>query len=249
MATLAEMREGVRQRLGEPLPQSPSPKAVMQSVCTHVQSLFFNRLANTGRAWTVGEPYRLTVVANRDEYVLNVGPEWGKALDVYTIDTGNPFFISRSIPFWNVQDIHFNWSELSGYDLLSPWPGMSPHNVQRMAFYRTPDGSVCVKVQPAPQLSATYEILYSTGSWASEASLDESPLLAEHHALPEIRAAMSLLPLTKWGDDAKENRERRKEFAMSFARDESILFDDFQNYVRNINGSRMARMATMSFDS
>jgi hypothetical protein len=248
MASLAEMRENVRQRLGEPLPQSPSPKATLQSVCTHVQSLFFNRLANTGRAWTVGEPYRLTVSGGRDQYLLNVGPEWGKALDVYTVDPGNPFHIGRSIPFWNVQDIHFNWTELYGYSFLSPWPGMSPHNAQRMAFFRTPDGSVYLKIQPRPQLTTTYEILFSTGSWASEASLDESPLLAEHHALPEIRACMSLLPLTKWGDDQKENRERRKEFAESLGRDDAILFEDYQNYVRNINGSRMMKMATMSID-
>jgi hypothetical protein len=245
MATLAEMRESCRQRLGEPLPQSPSPKAILQSVCTHVQSLLFNRLANTGRAWTVGEPYRLTVVSGRDVYLLNVGPEWGKALDVYTIDGSNPFHTSRSIPFWNVQDIHFNWSELYGYNFLSPWPGI---NAQRMAFFRTPDGSVSVKIQPIPQLTATYEILYSTGSWASEASLDESPLLAEHHALPEVRACMSLLPLTKWGDDQKENRERRKEFAASLGRDDSILFEDYQNYVRNINGNKMSQMVTMGFD-
>jgi hypothetical protein len=248
VATLSEMRENCRQRLGEPLPQSPTPKQTLQAVCTHVQSLFFNRLANTGRAWTVGEPYRLTVSAGRDEYTLNVGSEWGKALDVYTIDASNQYFISRSIPFWNVQDIHFNWSDLYGYDLLSPWPGMSPHTAQSMAFYRTPDGSVYVKIQPKPQLSTTYEILFSTGAWAGDASLDESPLLVEHHALPEVRACISLLPLTKWEDDAKENRERRKEFAMSLKNDEEILLEDYQNYVRNINGSRMSRMATLSFD-
>jgi hypothetical protein len=248
MASLAEIKQDVRVALMQPRAQRPTSQAILQAVCTHVQSALFNRLSNTGKAWTVGTPYILTVQPNIDTYTLNVGTEYGKALDVSVYDPSNPVLIARSIPFWNVQDMNFNWG-LPANIAEAYWsPDGSPNTAQRMAFFRDPVGQVFVKVYPIPQLDAQYEILWAQGLWADEAGLDESPLLAEHHQFPRVRAALALLPHASWFDSEPDNRERRKELAQSLQYEEAIFRSDFDDYVANINNSRMTQLYTMSFD-
>src|SRR6267142_6887586 len=123
MASLRQMADNVRLRLGSPRINRPSKLAVMQAVCTHVQSSIFNRVGPASKGWTIGS-VPLSVASGQDTYTLNVGTEFGRAVDVYTVDSSNPSHIERSIPFWNIQDMHFNW----GY----------PSNIA--SSFLTPDG-------------------------------------------------------------------------------------------------------------
>jgi hypothetical protein len=247
MPSLAEIKQDVRVALMQPRAQAPTSQAILQAVCTHVQSALFNRLSNTGKAWTVGQPYILTVQGGVDIYPLNIGTEYGKALDVYTYDPSNPVHIERSIPFWNVQDLQFNWG-LPANIAEAYWsPDGSPNTAQRMAFFRDPEGGVNVRVFPIPQLTAQYVILWAQGDWYDSA-LDSSPLLSEHHQFPRTRASLSLLPHCRWFDDEAENRERRKELAQSLQYEEAIFKEDFDVYVAGINNSRMTQMYVMGID-
>jgi hypothetical protein len=80
---------------------------VKQSVLSYCQRLI-NRVNNTGRAWTLSE-VNLDVSAGQDTYTLNVGSEYGKAIDIYTVDDSNPNHIERSIPFFETQNMQFDW--------------------------------------------------------------------------------------------------------------------------------------------
>lgn len=248
MAALRDMAAGVRLRLGEPRINRPSKRAVMQAVVTHVQSSIFNRISSTGKGWTISEVPLSVVASGQETYTLNVGTEFGQAVDVYTVDSSNPSHIPRSIPFWNIQDLDFNWGYPNNIASSFLTPDGSPNTATRMAFYRDGVGDVYVKVRPIPQLAASYVCLYSIGNWVDTASLDASPLLSEYHMLPEVRAAISLLPQTSWDDDPKINAEYRKNFSLSLKNDEAIFMRDFENAIRNQQGSKMATVNTLSFD-
>jgi hypothetical protein len=247
MASLRQMAENVRLRIGEPRINRPSKRAVMQSVVTHVQSSIFNRISSTGKGWTIDE-VPLSVASGQETYTLNVGSEFGQAVDVYTVDPGNPSHIPRSIPFWNVQDAHFNWGYPNNIASSFLTPDGSPNTATRIAFYRDSVGDVYAKVFPIPQLAALYQVMFSVGNFIDTAGIDSSPLLSEYHMLPEVRAGLSLLPQSEWSDDSKVNTEKRKDLALSLKNDEAIFRNDFENAIRTQQGSKMACVNTLSFD-
>ncbi len=217
----------------------------MQAVCTHVQSSIFNRVGPTGKSWTIDQVI-LSVASGQDTYTLNVGSEFGRAIDVYTYDPSNPSHIERSIPFWNIQDMHFNWGYPNNVASSFLTPDGSPNTATRIAFYRNNVGDVSVKVAPIPMLNANYQVLFSIGNFIDTAGLDSSPLLSEFHMLPEVRAAISLLPQTEWHDG--DNSGQRKEFATALKNDEAIFIRDFENAIRNQVNSKMGLVYTMSID-
>lgn len=248
MASLRQLADNVRLRLGEPRINRPSKRAVMQAVVTHVQSSIFNRISSTGKGWTVDEA-PLSVASGQETYTLNVGTEFGQAVDVYTVDPSNPSHIPRSIPFWNIQDLHFNWGYPNNIASSFLTPDGSPNTATRIAFYRDSVGDVYAKVFPIPQLPASYQVLFSVGNFIDTAGIDSSPLLSEYHMLPETRAAISLLPQSQWDNDPKINAEYRKDFALSLKNDEAIFKSDFDNAIRNQTGSKMMVVSTLSIDA
>ena len=248
MPSFAEMAQSVRLRLGECRANRPSKRAVLQAVVTHVQSGLFNRIGPLEKGWTVGET-TLSVAAGQDTYTLNVGSEFGLVEEVYTYDPSNPSHIERSIPVWNRHDLHFNWGYPNNIASSFLTPDGSPNTAERMAFYRDAVGDVSVRVFPPPQLAADYIVVYTLGDFISTSSISSIPLLGEYHALFEVRATMALLPSAEWVDDAKENRERRREYALSLSKEESLFAPNFESAIRNQMGSKMAHVYTMSIDS
>lgn len=247
MPSLQQMAQNVRVRLGECRINRPSKRAVLQAVVTHVQNTLFNRISQLEKGWTVGQT-TLPVAANQDTYTLNVGSEFGFAEEVYTSDPSNPSHIERSIPIWNRHDMHFNWGYPNNIANSFLTPDGSPNTATRMAFYRDDVGDVSVKVFPIPQLAAQYIVYYTIGDFIGTAGFDSIPLLSEYHALCEIRAATALLAQSSWSDDRKEDRETRKELGMSLKNEEALFAVNFDNAVRNQQGSKMACVQTLSID-
>lgn len=247
MPSLKQMSDNVRLRLGECRINRPSRRAVLQAVVTHVQNTLFNRISPLEKGWAVGE-VGLPVAANQDTYTLNVGTEFGLAEEVYTADPSNPSHIPRSIPIWNRHDMHFNWGYPNNIASSFLTPDGSPNTATRMAFYRDDVGDVSVKVFPPPQLAAQYVVYYTIGDFISTAGFDSIPLLSEYHALCEIRAAQALLAQASWSDDKKEDRESRKELGLSLKNEEAMFVPNFENAIRNQQGSKMACVNTLSID-
>lgn len=247
MPSFRQMRSNVRLRLDEPRAQQPSDRAVLQKVADYAQRLI-NRANNTGRAWTLQETI-LNVTSGQDTYTLNVGSEYGKAIDIYTVDDSNPNHIERSIPFFEVQNMQFDWGVPNnagnwflGYD-------GSPNTAQRMGISRTVEGDVVVRVFPVPQLAASYVIQFSTGFVVGNVSLDTTVLLEQHHALPETQAALSLLSRARWSDSSADDRDRRKDLSQSLQYDMEVFNKDFEDFIRSgISGAKMGHIATMGID-
>lgn len=238
MATLQEMAANCRIRLVDPLPQSPSLRHMFQMVKDSTQTAF-NRLANTGKAWATNE-VQLNVSSGTEDYLIPVGVSFGKPLQVLTYYPQNPSTIERYVDFYDLTDLNFNWpfpQNLGSW--IGNWDG-SPNTAMRMAFFRVGGSDeVWVRVKPIPQLSATYTITYSIGNWVNDAALADSPLLSQFHQLFEVWACQSALPHSSWWADERENRERRKELAVSLKNDEMRFLPDWEMHIHSIHLDHM----------
>lgn len=223
------------------MPQRPSRRYLLQLATTNLQS-FFNEIQATGRAWAVGDqPIILTVASGQSEYILPVGDEWGRPLDVYTTDPSNSSFIEQQIEFTELGDRLMGWD---GPRNSQGYLDSAGHAVQRMMFYKRQfSNDQYVSVWPVPTGSSSYKILYSVGEWSTQMSLDDSPLLTQHHALLTVKTAMDALPGSSWWADGtnaeKENRIRRNELRESFSGRLPILMDSFKRHIKNISQPRM----------
>lgn len=243
---LRDIPTAARIELIEPLSQRPSRRYLLQLATTNLQS-FFNEIQATGRPWAIGDqPLTLTVAPEQADYVLPVGNEFGRVMDVTTYDPSNPSHIERQIPFWELADQRGDWNgprnaQTRYYD--------SPHTAQRFSFYRKQfSNDVYVSVWPVPVDTAQYRILWSMGEWATQMSLDDSPLLTQHHSLLAIKTALDALPGTAWWDSEPENRLRRNELKESLSARLPILMQQFKRFVQNMTQPRMTQRLTYAID-
>ena len=244
MSTLQIMAQAVRLRTDEPLPNRPSNRRILQAVTDSAQSLY-NRLENTGQAWSLKPDYLLNVT-NQSDVLLAIDDSYGKPIQVLTYYPQNPSYIQRYVDFVEFQDLNFNWP----YPVnISSWMYTDGSNctAMRMAFYYKDDGSRWVRVLPQPQLNAQYLITFASGDWMSTAALESSPVLSQFHMLVEVWAAESVLPSCQWASDQRYNMDHRKEVAVALKNDEQRIDDEFSRYCRNLVDDHMSERVS-SFD-
>lgn len=231
MATLQQMSSDVRLLVDSPMPQRPSPRRVLLAVMQSTQSLY-NRLQNTGQAWSLKSDYALATANGTSDYLLAVDDSYGKPIQVLTYWPANLSIPQRYVEFREFQDLNFDWN----------WPvnianwmytDGSPNTAMRMAFYYRDDGTRWVRVLPQPQLTGSYLITFANGDWASNAALEDSPVLTQFHSLIELWAAQSILPSCQWAADQNYNMAHRKEIAAALLNDQSRIEPEFTQYVRN----------------
>lgn len=237
MASLTEMMERVRAvHLGEPRAQHPSTYQVLTKLSIQIQR-YVNRLSLSERSWAVAE-VSLTVAANQEDYPISAA-DFGRPIQVRTVWSSNPSHIEQDIMFFELGDINFNWPYPKNLGALIYNADGSPHTAQRMAFFRKSGvDQIYVRVQPIPQRTATYQILYQIGNYADGAALATVPVLSQHHALIEVRTALSLLPITDWTGDVKADVVMREQLAIQLKSDEIELGRDFERYISSVGAKR-----------
>lgn len=241
---LRDIATAARIDLLEPLPQRPSRRYLLQLATSNTQT-YFNRLSNTGRPWAVAETV-LVVSPNVMEYLLPVS-DISKVMDVTTVGESSNAFIERQIPFWDFPDLRHDWNAPANLPAITFY---SPtHTAQRIAFYRKDfQNAAYCSVWPIPQFTASYRVLYSVTGSAPDMSLDDSPILTQHHYLLSTKTALDALPGSAWWASEDENRVRRRELAASFAGRLPELEKQFDRYIRSLTTSRMTRRMTYSID-
>jgi hypothetical protein len=219
---LRQMLPAARIELLEPRAQKPSYRQLLHFGVAVVQNRF-NRLANTGRAWTVGST-TLSVVSGVDEYQLDVFGV-GKVLDVTYSDPLNVEGTERQVSFHDI-------TEMAGDFRGDAWDGQT----SRIAFFRK-DGldTLWAKVRPIPTANADYLVSYSTGTWVQDANLDDSPLLAQHHHLFVAEIARDALAGAEWSDDLKADELKRSNLERSLTRRIERYDREFDQYVASLN--------------
>ncbi len=237
----------VRTWLDEPMPNQPSQRLVLNAVKRYTQSMF-NRLSNTGKAWDIGET-TLYVNQGQGEYQLNVDTSFGKPLRVTSQFPGQPGHIPRDVDFFEISNLNFNWEMPDNGASYMYAPDGSNCTAMRIAFLRKEGiaDNVYVRVSPIPQASAEYAVMYSIGNWIDDAALTDTPVLTEHHQLFEVKAALSLLPSTRWWDDENENRIKRKELAQSLLNDRAEFEPDFDRYIGSMRQDQMRTRAPYGY--
>lgn len=237
MPSLQTICAEVRILCDDALPQKPSLRRILHAVLQTTQNLY-NRLENTGAAWSLKPDYTLVVANQTSDYLLAIDDSYGKPIQVLTYWPANPNLPQRYVEFREFADMNFDW----GYPVnIASWmyTDGSPNTAMRMAFYYKDDGTRWVRVLPQPQLTGSYLITFAGGNWTSSAAIEDSPVLSQFHSLIELRAAQSVLPSCQWSGDQKYNMEHRKEIAMALKNDELPIADEFDRYCRNLVDDHM----------
>lgn len=168
-------------------------------------------------------------------------------MDVTTVNTANLAHIERQIPFWDFADLRTDWNAPANLPAITFYD--SQHTAQRIAFFRKDfQNEAYAAVWPIPQFTCSYRVLYSVTGSAPTMSLDDSPILTQHHYLLSTKTALDALPGSAWWQDEDENRARRKELAASFAARLPDLQQQFERYIRSLTTPRMTRRLTYAID-
>lgn len=233
--TLGQMLDAVRLRCNDPKAQKPSDRTILHLLSAEVQA-FLNELNLTGRPWAVDE-LELDVTAGTEDYQLAATSSFGRPVQVRTLYPDNPAHIERDIDFFDLGVLNSDWFFPKNLGQGFSLDG-SPNTAVRMAFYRKgAQDAVWVRALPIPQQAARYQVLYQIGEYGYAVPFDETPLLPQHHALIELRTAISALPHCEWSEDSADNSNRRKELALAFTALAPRLERNFQSYIRNLDAS------------
>lgn len=236
MSSIVQMKEQVRAEMGGPNLNAPTDRQIISKLFQHSQNLY-NQTQNTGHAW---DEYESTFTASVGvaDYQLT-DSRFGKAIAVYTRDDSNPAHFVRTIPVFELQDLHYGlelpndagaWTMVGYNDSL--------HTALRVAYYRR-DGVPYLRLYPTPQYACDYDVLFVTGDWASGAALADSPFLSEHHHLIVVRAAISLLADAEWFDDPDKNDRKASKKALALSSDEKMYASQFNFAILNLHGAQM----------
>lgn len=240
---LRGMMSNIRVRCGGPRAQRPNDRTLLLLISTQVQN-FLTEANLYGRNWAVDE-LQLTITPNQQDYQLAT-EGFGKPIEVRATYSGNPSYIDRDIDFYELGDLHFNWNAPNNIAQAGSIDG-SPHTTDRVAFFRR-NGNIYARIMPVPAQSATFTVLYQVGIFGETMALDEGILLPEHHALIELRTAVSALPHCEWSDDPRINADTRKELALTLERDLQRLEPNFRAYLNSQTASNRPTYRELPFD-
>lgn len=243
MASIYEMTNSVRTRLGDPRAGRPGEFQLLQQVCTHTRTLFRHK-RNTSNPWNFNDLV-LSVTPNQTTYQITVA-DFGTPLAVLSFST-LPTWIPRLIPFFTPQNMPFDWGLPN--NIAANWwlpPDGSQCTALRCAFYWR-DNNAYIEFEPVPKLQAQYKIRYlqNIAGQVGQMALTQEPLLSEDCDLVEVRSALSLLPLTEWNSpdkpaDRAYNAERRRDLAASLSAEERELTRQFEAAQLITTGPRMS---------
>lgn len=223
---LRGMLRGIRIRVRDPRAQQPSDRTLLKLLSDQVQNLSIE--ANLrGRYWAVDET-ELQVTANTGDYLIPIA-NFGKPIEVYTSWPGNPSYVTRTVDFFELGDLNYQWDMPGNFALSSAIDG-SPHTAHRIAFYHK-QGQVYARVMPTPAGGAQYKVIYQVGQYGATMPLSEEIMLPEFAQLVEVRTAIAALPHCEWVDEEARNEARRRELALTLDRAEKQSYALFKSYV------------------
>lgn len=235
------MMDNVRLRLGSPRANRPGDFPLLNQVSTQIRTIKRHQ-RNTSNPWNFNDA-TVTVTPNIGAYQINVA-DFGTPLAVLSYDPTNPVWIARLIPFFQPQNMDFDWGWANNSALsFAPFDG-SNCTAQRCAIYWR-NGNPFIEFNPVPQLQASYRVRYlQSASGVNDMALTESPLSNEDADICEVRSAIALLALCEWNSpDSKEGRaynaERRRDLAMSLSAEERELSRQFEAAQLITTGPRM----------
>jgi len=246
---LRDMLTSMRVQLLEPRPQQPSRQYLLELLSANIQSAF-NQASGTGRAHAVLNTI-LTVSPSQGEYILN-GQNIGRIIDVVTHAPDDPNWIERQIEFFDYSEMAENWDLFRDSASWLMTPDGLRHTAQRMAFFRKGgQQTTYVKVLPIPQDGVQYRVAHTVRNYGgADTSLDDDPILSNHHHYWVALTCRDALPACKWSDDKDANKEMRANLRMSFDVRIATLQPQFLSDIATLTIPRDSeRVAPFSIDA
>lgn len=230
MPSILEMCDNVLVRLGDPRANRPNVAQVLNQVCTQVRTVLRHQ-RNTSNPWNLNDTV-ITVVPNEATYQITVA-NFGTALAVLSYDPTNPAWIPRLIPFFEPQNMEYDWGVAQNMaGAFIPYDG-SNCTAQRCAFYRR-NNIPYIEFNPLPLLTAQYKIRFLvSANGVGDMALAQSPVQNEDCDLVEVRSSLALLAITEWEspeskDGRSINAERRRDLSQTLQGEEAELRRQFE---------------------
>ena len=241
--SIQDIMTNVRLRLGDPRSHAPNDQAILNAVCSQIRALLrFRRI--TGNPWNFNDLV-IQVQPNLDTYAI-MATDFGSPLAVLSYDPNNPVWVPRLIKIYEPQNLFLDLPTLpnkyAGWAYF-PYDG-SNATAQRVAFYWR-DNQAFAQFWPIPLQQAGYLCRYlQNADGVNQASLSSSPLPSEDDDLVELKAALSLLPITDWfapetPEGTRYNAEKRRDLMASLRADEQEASALFQAQMRQPTGPRI----------
>lgn len=223
-----------RDLLDGPKMNKPSVQRLYGATVRNFQDMY-NLCANSDEAWTFDET-DLIVTGGTDTYPIPGSKlaNFGKPLLLTTYSTDD-YAVERIIPFWDIQNLNFDWFLPKNYPGWNPLPTGGDHSAERVSFFYGADGTPKLRFAPVPQTGATYRLKFSIGNWADSANIQASPILSNHHHLFEVRSAKDTLYMAEWNDvERKDLKERRNEIRSYLDEMENRFLPAFKDYLKEM---------------
>ncbi len=219
MSTFRESIAKIRELLLDPLEQKPNVKQVFGSALREFKN-FTNELSLTGQPWAT------------DEFPLNLGN--GDFLIANSAKVGKILFVSgyynnfyTPVEFTDLSDASPDWWNYNERPFFDDYFS----NPFKLAFYRK-NGLLYARSAPVYAGYSNLTMTATVGDWS--ANLDQKQVLSEYHHLPEIRAALNLLPNCEWSDNFDRDESKRRSLAANLAAQEKRVLELFREAKRNI---------------
>lgn len=186
--TIKQVIAGVRDYLGNPDYGAVSNASVLLRL--------YHRLDNrrieinlTNQNWFLNRAY-INVDSTTDEIPLNIG-DWGRPINVITIDESDPYHVTREVPIATVQDndLYYVGSK------TSTGTAVFPHVAESFNFFtNNGTGQLTARVTPQHGQSATYQVWYQPDTPTPSVLADNFPLFEAFINLTTVDVALDLLP-------------------------------------------------------
>ncbi len=220
-----------RSLLDLPRTNSPSFHQMFQEEISVEQDVL-SATTNAQRPWAT-KTYQLNYTYGQDFYPINC-TDFGKPLLVTKV-IYSPYINRVNVPFSDLNGQLYG-TVLSGINNTYGIPWDIEETPERFSFYREGvlDSQVRVGIQPQPQWSGTYEIIYAPSYIGDNDPLEACIQLPEMGELVRLRCAVGLLAYCKWSDDDVADMAKKQELRQTFEYKLGIKEPIFQRYISSI---------------
>jgi len=176
-------------------------------------SALYSELENTNLPWSTNS-VTVNVNDNQPDYLVPVSA--GRVLFAFANTNQDAFgpiglefadLASVSSDFYLYSPLDYGYSR----DFNEVFNGAYAPD---FALYRQ-DGNLKFKLRPMYSAINSVTLVFSSGNWLENLSVESTAVLPQYHQLVITRAALNLLPGCEWSGTREENLQQRQQLAMS----------------------------------
>jgi len=225
MASINEALSLLASTLFNPKSQSPTVDQRFTQLTWEFQHLY-NELDASNKPWTYNS-ITVNVNSGQQDYLVPVAV--GKVLFAYANTLNEPTFGSIGMEIVDLAEVSSDFYLFNplnyGYsrDFNEIWA--SPFKPD-IALYRQ-DGQLYFRLRPYNDDLESVTLVFSTGDWITNLSIETSAVLPQYHQLAIVRAGMNLMPGCEWQGDREYNLQQRKQLMPVLAQQADRYYGQF----------------------